>query len=120
MLARSSLPLLHKPARVIQHVCIVVAGSHGAVCIVFISKMLAFSIQPRVCAFCASAECEHPVGLVVFSRIVWQPAAMVETHYAALHSLSSRFIAFPLHKDELRGCCSAQSFVFSVFFFFFH
>lgn len=70
-----------------QHVSIVVAGSHGAVCIVFISKMLAFSIQLRVCA-----ERELPVGLVVCSPIVWQPVAMVETQCIVVHSLIYRFL----------------------------
>lgn len=53
--------------------------------------------------FFSSVECEHPAGLVMFSRIVQQLVAMVEMHYSVL--LLYTDLSLFLHKDKLRGFC---------------
>lgn len=51
---------------------------------------------------CARVECEHPVGLVAFSRVV-----LVACGHGGNTLCCAAFtdLSLSLHKDKQRGCC---------------
>lgn len=64
---------------------------------------------------CATVECEHPVGLVVFSKIVRQPLAIGGNALCCAAFTAVQIYLFYLHKDRRRGCCSEPGFCLKQF-----